>query len=97
MIIWSGLGFLAFVLPIGAMGLTNVICVNFLPRSFDWLPLLAFVLSGFVLIVLGRKLNSRHQPAHHTMFWIRIEYWGIAIVALSVVGVVAATAFLLQA
>lgn len=90
MIVWSGWGFLSFVVPIGSMGLVNVLCVHFLPPAYDWLPLLALVLSGCARIVIGRKINPELQPAQHTLFWIRMEYWGVAIVTLSIGTLIAA-------
>ncbi len=96
-IIFSGWGFLVFVLPIVLslimVGLNDL----FFHERSPWLLYNTLLASGLLLFWIGRRLNKssevkapvsldniRKQWPKHTFFFIRMEIWGVLIIALSI-------------
>lgn len=87
MIVWRGWGWLVPVFWIGAVivavwaghqaGVSN--------RHAFLLTGPASALAGALLLPLGRRLNARLPGPYHSFFFVRIEWWGLAFMALGAV------------
>ncbi|MEM9339101.1 MAG: hypothetical protein AAGA66_10260 [Bacteroidota bacterium] len=99
MIIWSGRGFLAPLVFIS----TGVLFTFLLPEGQSDLAVsIGFILAGVFSWVMGRKWNGEAPKTYldqatnqqvvvkpnHTLFWIKIEYWGIVFGAIGLFRIV---------
>ncbi len=96
MIVWSGRGFLTVVvLAVVLFGLTS-----FLPKDQNSLSYaISLFASGIFSWIMGKRWNESNQKTYldkntgeevilkpnHSLFWIKMQYWGIIFGILGVV------------
>lgn len=88
MIVWSGKGFLSILVLI----LTVVLMAMMLPKGQSDLALgLSFLVTAVFSWFMGKKWNGAEGKTmidkasgqevlikpHHSLFWIKLQYWGI--------------------
>jgi membrane protein YqaA with SNARE-associated domain len=95
MIVWRGAGIVVLVflfLPPAVLGWNMQLWPN--NRLEPWQDALVlvtgYVLGGAVCIFLGRRLNrdARTTGAYHDLYFLRVEHWGLIMLALAAVMVV---------
>lgn len=87
MLLFRGLGFLAALIPFGC-GIIAQLILGKVPFNAG----IGYIIGGFLIFILGRRLNRvyrensneskrllRKIDASHSLFFIRMEYWGILI------------------
>ena len=93
MIIWSGLGFLVVLIPL----VISIFTIGYLGNS-NLVFYLGFVVSAVLIWMIGRKMNNKPGrevvdkktgeeiilKQNHSLFWIKMEYWGILIGILGI-------------
>ncbi|MBI4860646.1 MAG: hypothetical protein HY815_10350 [Candidatus Riflebacteria bacterium] len=91
MIIWSGRGFLVFVVAFGCSFLMELLTRSVVDRpgyyqESAWLLPLALAIAGVVTLVLGRTVASDNGQRHALFFvpfrWWPAILWAIALVTL---------------
>jgi hypothetical protein len=104
MIIWKGAGFIVAVVAFLMLLLTELsVEALFKDDSYyqthGWPKLLAFVIAGCIVLVIGKYLNKKDDKvlieketgkeivlkSEHSLFFIRVEYWGYILVVLGVI------------
>ena len=90
MIIWKGWGFLVAVFTFGASLAMELITESMTGddtfyQTAAWPLALAFVVAGVLTWFVGTKLRARGA---HTFFFVPMHYWGVALIALSVLAFV---------
>jgi glucan phosphoethanolaminetransferase (alkaline phosphatase superfamily) len=96
MIVWTGKGFLSILILI----LTLIFCTTIIPTTHaDYAFIIALYTAGFFSYIFGIKWNSKtiktlidketgrevNLKNHHSLFWIKMEYWGIIFIALGII------------
>lgn len=96
MIIWSGRGILSFLVLI----LTMILCVFTIPRHYsEYYFIITLLVTGIFSCVFGIKWNYKNLKTYidketgkevvllnnHSIFWIQMQYWGIASILLGIV------------
>ncbi len=104
MIVWRGLGFLVPLISLGLMIAIQAAVNNYYndPTFYSthkWPPILACVVSAFVVAPLGFYLNRKPArtlideetgerfefKADHSVFFIKFEYWSIALLIIALI------------
>ena len=91
MIIWSGLGFLVFVIVFGVSLLAEVFVESTLHdgsyyQRHGWPLAAALLCSAVVTWYLGSFLNPQPGRAgHHRFFFIPMQYWAPILTVLAIV------------
>ena len=104
MIIWSGAGFLVAVIAFAMLLLTElsveaVYKNDTYYQANGWPKLVAFLISGLIVLLLGRHLNRKQGKVlieketgkevtlkpKHSLFFINMEYWGYILFGLGIV------------
>ena len=88
MILFRGLGFLAIIIPIALV----IIC-QLLFGEEPYVAGIGYICSGLIVYMYGQKLNKAYKlrsadtkdllakvDADHSLFFVRMEYWGLIIV-----------------
>ncbi len=99
MIVWSGRGYLStLVLAVIVFGLTSI-----LPKEqSDYAYIIGLLLAGVFSWFMGKKWNTPEGKTlvdketgqevilkpNHSLFWIKMEYWGIIFGAISLIMIV---------
>ncbi|MBI4129976.1 hypothetical protein HY468_01525 [Candidatus Roizmanbacteria bacterium] len=85
MIIWTGWGFLVFVIGFGFALITQWLLSSLLGNEESWMAALGYLLSALVIWFVGKKLNSNTNKTRlHTFFFIPFEYWAIGAVLIAI-------------
>ncbi len=101
MIIWSGLGFLVFVIAftcsLAMEVFTRALFDNEYYQTQAWPLALALMVAGALSWLIGNALNRRQSKVmiekdtgrevllrpNHSLFFIRMHYWGPILIALA--------------
>jgi hypothetical protein len=96
MIVWTGRGFLSILILI----LTLIFCTTIIPTTHsDYAFIISLYIAGFFSYIFGIKWNNQVTrtfidketgrevafKSHHSLFWIKMEYWGIIFISLGAV------------
>lgn len=82
MIVYSGRGYLIVLILL----LTMFLCISIFPDDIiDLCFIIPLIISGLFSFILGLKwnknqksnFNSVTKTSYHTLFWVRMEYWGV--------------------
>jgi len=98
MVVWSGRGFLVFLVLI----VCAVAAIALLPELYQDLGIIASIFIAAIFSwIMGKKWNGQPREfidkqsgqtvtagGQHTLFWLKMEYWGIILGALGIVGLV---------
>jgi hypothetical protein len=104
MFIWSGAGFIVAVITFLMLLLTEIsVEAVFNDESYyqahGWPKLVAFFVSGWLVLLIGRYLNKREGRVlieketgkevtlkpNHSLFFINVEYWGYILFGLGII------------
>jgi hypothetical protein len=95
MIVWSGRGILAVLVLV----LSFALFANVFPKEQgDYAFVVAFFIAGAFSWIMGKKWNEENGRAvidkatgqeimlkeNHSLFWIKLQYWGIIFSAFGV-------------
>ena len=96
MIVWSGRGFLSVLVLIACF----ILFAKVLPDGqADYSFILSFFIAGAFSWFMGKKWNGQEgrtmldkasgqeviMKPNHTLFWIKMEYWGIVFVVFGLI------------
>jgi len=96
MIVWTGRGFLSILILV----LTLILCTLIIPTTHaDYAFISSLYIAGFFSYILGINWNNRVVrtfidketgkevafKSHHSLFWIKMEYWGIIFISLGLI------------
>lgn len=96
MVVWSGRGVLSIIVLVVVFGLS----VSILPtESQDWSFVITSLVTGVFSWIFGKKWNEKEGQTvidkatgqemilkpNHSLFWIKMQYWGIIFGVLSIV------------
>ncbi|GAA4274746.1 hypothetical protein U6A24_21705 [Aquimarina gracilis] len=96
MIVWSGRGFLSILV----LAVVLVTLTSFLPKEQNNLSFaISLFVAGIFSWIMGKKWNESNQKKfidketgeeiilkpNHSLFWIKMQYWGIIFGVLGIV------------
>ncbi|UII22326.1 hypothetical protein [Fulvivirga ligni] len=96
MIVWSGRGFLSVLI----LFLSFALCVSILPKDLsNYAFVVACLAAGAFSWFMGKKWNEQegqividkatgqeiNLKPNHSLFWIKLQYWGIIFGVLALV------------
>ncbi|WP_281986616.1 hypothetical protein [Aquimarina aggregata] len=96
MIVWSGRGFLSLIILV----IVYVVLLNFIPKEQgDYALVIGLFIAGIFSWIMGKKWNKPEGRTvidkstgqeiilkpNHSLFWIKMEYWGIIFGGISIV------------
>ncbi|PAM94909.1 hypothetical protein B4N84_10720 [Flavobacterium sp. IR1] len=96
MIVWTGRGFLSILILV----LTLLLCTTIISTTHgDYAFIISFYTAGVFSYVFGIKWNNVLARTfidketgkeisfknHHSLFWVKMEYWGIIFILLGIV------------